>query len=83
MLVYAAVQIESLPFKVVCINNSERPNEVPLSSWPEVGQQYTVIKMDKMRTNGGMGFKLAELNTENCFPFTYFVAERFAIIPSV
>mgnify|MGYP003455049861 FL=1 len=80
---YAAVQIESLPFKVVCINNVDRPNEVPLNLWPEVGQPYTVVKMDKLKTSGGIGFKLAELNTDGCFPFTYFVAERFAIIPSV
>tara|TARA_R110002096_G_scaffold412192_1_gene612613 strand:- start:748 stop:1023 length:276 start_codon:yes stop_codon:yes gene_type:complete len=65
-------------FKVVAINVSGRPNDIPTSKWIEKDEVYTVLKMDHMSIQGGaLGFKLEEINIDDCFPYQYFSAERF------
>jgi hypothetical protein len=67
-------------FSVICINDSNRPDGIPANKWPKKGQTYTVIQVDKMRIMGGvLGFKLAEINIDDCFPYQYFMASRFGI----
>lgn len=69
-----------VPFKVICIDAANRPNDIPLSKWIEKGQVYTVIEVAKLVIQGGMlGFKLEELNIDDCFPYQYFAASRFGI----
>ena len=68
-------------FKVVCINDSNRPDGIPTSKWVKKGVTYTVIQVMKMRMQGGMlGFKLDEINLDQYFPYQYFAANRFAVI---
>ena len=68
------------PFKVVCINDWDRPDDIPKSKWLKRGELYTVILVGKMMIQGGkLGFKLAELNIDDCFPYQFFSAERFAL----
>lgn len=70
----------NLPFKVLCTNDSNRPNDIPLNKWVVKGHWYTVIKVDKLLIQGGrLGFKLEELNIDDCFPYQYFDPSRFAI----
>lgn len=70
----------NLPFKVVCVDDSNRPNDIPLSKWVKKGHQYTVTKVAKLLVQGGtLGFKLEEINIDECFPYQYFAAHRFAI----
>ena len=70
----------NLPFRVKCINDSNRPNDIPTSKWVKKGEWYTVIKIDKLMIQGGrIGFKLEELNIDDCFPYQYFDPGRFAI----
>ena len=65
-------------FKVVAINTQGRPNEIPTSQWIEKDEVYTVLQMDYMNMQGRMlGFKLEEVNIDNCFPYQYFSADRF------
>lgn len=67
-------------FKVVCIDDSNRPDGIPTSKWVKKGSIYTVIQIMKMRMQGGMlGFKLDEINLDEYFPYQYFAANRFAI----
>lgn len=67
-------------FKVICINDAERPNEIPASKWIKKGEIYTVLEVAKMRVQGGiLGFKLYERNIDDCFPYQYFTATRFAV----
>ena len=66
--------------KVICINDKNRPNEVPTSRWVKKSQEYTILKIMLMRQQGGIaGVKLEELNNDDLFPWTYFRLDRFAI----
>ena len=68
------------PFKVICINDSNRPDGIPTSKWVKKGEIYTVFAVDKILLQGGqLGFKLVELNIDSCFPYQYFAATRFGI----
>jgi len=64
--------------KVICIDSSNRPNEVPSDHWVEEGKVYTVIQTDKLLGHGGkIGFKLEEINLDRYAPYQYFDAARF------
>lgn len=69
-----------IPFKVVCLDDSNRPNDIPLNKWVKKGETYTVIKVDYMNMQGRIiGFQLQEVDLSGCFPYTHFGAWRFAI----
>lgn len=68
------------PFSVICLNNDNKPDGIPTSSWLERGKKYTVTEVAKMRVQGGiLGFKLAELNIDDCIPYQFFAASRFGL----
>ena len=68
-------------FNVICIDDSDRPNEIPLTKWVKKGEIYTVTKIVFLNMQPGMvGFKLAELNIDEYFPYQYFAQNRFAIV---
>lgn len=67
-----------IPFKVVCINDKNRPDGIPTSKWIEEGQIYTVIEVAIMRIQNDMiGFKIEEKNIDDCIPYQYFDSSRF------
>jgi len=69
------------PFDVVCINDSNRPDGIPTSKWVKKGEIYTVIVVGRlMLQNGCMGFKLKQINIDDCFPYQFFSAERFRML---
>jgi hypothetical protein len=64
--------------KVVCINDSKRPNQIPAEKWPVKGKPYTVIKAVNMGIQKNViGFALEEISLEGCFPYEYYNADRF------
>jgi hypothetical protein len=67
--------------KVVCINDSNRPKQVPAEKWVVKGQIYTVVSTTSMNIQRNkIGLKLAEIDLgQSCFPYEYFDADRFAI----
>jgi hypothetical protein len=71
----------TIPFEVICIDAKDRPESIPTSKWLEEGKVYTVIKVAKLMVQEGIiGFKLAELNIDDCFPYQFFAANRFGIV---
>ena len=67
--------------RVVCINDSDRPNDIPTSKWVTKGQIYTVIKVSKMVMQGNiLGVQLQEIDLSDCVPHLFFAASRFAEI---
>ena len=65
-------------FKVICINANNRPNEIPTSLWIERGAKYTVVNAEVMNLqNRLLGFQLSERDLTECFPYTFFAANRF------
>jgi hypothetical protein len=68
----------NIRFKVVCINDKNRPDGIPINRWVKKDQVYTVIEVARLNIQGGMlGFKLEEINIDDCFPYQYFAAFRF------
>ncbi len=65
------------PFKVVAIDTSFKPNEVPQSKWIELNEVYTVVEVVKLNIQGLVGFKLKEIDLTGCEPYTYFRCSRF------
>ena len=64
--------------KVICINDSDRPNEIPVSKWVVKDKIYTIDKVMRMNMqNGLLGFSLKEIDLSGCFPYLYFSANRF------
>jgi hypothetical protein len=65
-------------FKVICIDDTSRPNEIPTSKWIKKDETYTVIKAEHMNVqNRLVGFELAEIDINDCFPYTRFSSNRF------
>jgi hypothetical protein len=70
----------NLPFKCICINDSDKPDGIPTSKWVKRGQEYIVIEVAKLNLQGGkLGFRLQELDITECFPYQFFASSRFAI----
>jgi hypothetical protein len=62
---------------VVCVNDSNKPSEIPLEKWIKKGNTYTVVKQVQTLDNK-IGYILKEINlSEDNFPFRCFSAERF------
>lgn len=68
--------------KVVCINDRNRPKQIPPEKWIKKDEIYTVIATTMMNIQRNkVGLKLAEIELgQSCFPYEYFDAERFAIV---
>jgi hypothetical protein len=68
-------------FEVLCINDVGRPNEIPSNRWIKKNQIYTVIECMKCNVQGGLlGYKLEEINIDDCVPYKYFAANRFTVL---
>lgn len=64
--------------KVVCVNNSNKPDKIPSIQWPKKGETYTVVRAVKMGIQANtIGFDLEEINLEGCFPYEFYDAKRF------
>lgn len=62
----------------ICINDSNRPKEIPQSKWVNEGEKYTVIYTVTVLPQKQLGFHLAEIElTDNELPYEYFLASRF------
>jgi hypothetical protein len=71
-------------FKVICINDSNKPNDIPNNQWIKQGHIYTVTKILKLKIQGDkIGFLLAEVNLDGCAPWLAYASERFGIITSI
>ena len=62
----------------VCINDSNKPNEIKLSNWVIKDRDYTIIATAKIFSTNELAFKLAEVDTQ-CPEYPYYKASRFAI----
>lgn len=65
-------------FKVVCVDASNRPNEIPENLWVKKDEVYNVTNAEYMNLqNRLIGFELEELDISGCFPYTRFAYTRF------
>lgn len=64
--------------KVQCINDKNKPTEIPIEKWIKYGEMYTVIKVVTTLDNQP-GFVLKEIELgEDTFPYDCFNPKRFA-----
>lgn len=63
---------------VICIDDRNRPHDVPTSKWPVKGGTYTVTGFYNMLVQGMEGVSLAEMDISDCHPYKYYLASRFA-----
>jgi len=68
--------------RVICIDDANKPENIPASEWIKKDTVYTVISVAPMGLQAGkLGYKLKEVElTEISFPYEYYDARRFGII---
>ena len=63
----------------ICINDSDRPGEIPKHKWLKKNEKYTVIYTVTVLPQKQLAFMLEEIELdETCHPYEYFLANRFA-----
>lgn len=64
--------------RIVCINDGDLPDNIPLNRRIVKGETYTAIKAVKLQIGGKIAFSLLEKPLgEDTFPYEYWNAERF------
>jgi len=67
--------------KVVCIDDKNKPLDIPNHKWIKEKQTYTISKVVRMKLqNNELGVELEEIDLTDCFPYNYFSLKRFAPI---
>jgi hypothetical protein len=62
-----------------CINDKNRPKEIPPNKWIKKGNKYTVIYTLTVLPQRQLAFHLQEIELdESNMPYEYFLANRFA-----
>jgi hypothetical protein len=74
--------------EILCINDKDRPSEIPISKWVKEGEKYNVIRIVNIIPIPGfdhtkkIGFELLEIDLdESNEPYAYFDSKRFAFKP--
>lgn len=64
--------------RCICINNKDRPEEIPESHWPKFGEEYTVKALHKKENPYVLGITLEEIDLREInFPEGSFRMDRF------
>jgi hypothetical protein len=65
--------------KCLCIDDSSRPNKIPVEKWIEKGSEYTLAFTITVLPQKKLAFQIQEIDLdESCSPYSWFLAERFA-----
>lgn len=66
--------------KVICIDDSNKPKEIPIDKWVKKDTEYTVIYTVTVLPQKQLAFHLAEIELDDsCLPYEYFLSKRFGI----
>ena len=67
--------------RVICIDDANRPKEIPKKKWITKKQEYTVIWITVHPLQEGIqGIQLAEISLDDdCHPYSSYRMSRFAI----
>ena len=66
------------PFRIICINDKNKPSSIPQSSWIEQDEIYTVIFASNMgKQKMILGYKLDEVSMPEDCEYQYYIASRF------
>lgn len=74
----------SLPMKIMCINDANKPAEIPANKWVKKNEIYTLVGVQNLLSSNSFGFVLDEIDLdETCFPYHYFNPDRFVPIDTI
>ena len=63
----------------ICVNDKNRPRQIPKEKWIKEGHYYHVIYTVTVLPQKQLAFHLSEISLDECcVPFEYFLANRFA-----
>jgi uncharacterized protein (UPF0128 family) len=63
----------------ICIDDSNRPKQIPINKWVKKGEKYNIIYTVKVLPQNEVGVVLSEISlTDNELPYEYFLLKRFA-----
>lgn len=63
----------------ICINDDNRPKQIPVNKWVKKGQKYNIIYTVRVLPQNEIGVMLSEIElTDNELPYEYFLLHRFA-----
>ena len=66
----------------VCINDANKPKEIPANKWVKKGDKYHIIHIFSQINQGGVkGVVLQELDVSMHKPYNCFILSRFAFKP--
>lgn len=65
--------------QVLCINDKNKPTQIPQEQWIKVGKTYTVTQIIALPLQPGIaGFLLKEVSlSQDCFPYEFYSSKRF------
>lgn len=64
----------------LCIDDSNRPKEIPVEKWPKKGELYNIIYTVTVLPQNKIGVTLSEIElTDKELPYEYFLLHRFAV----
>lgn len=67
--------------RCACVNDKNRPNDIPTTKWVKRGQVYTIQFAIVVLPQRELGLQLEEIELdESCAPYEYFLANRFAFL---
>ena len=65
--------------KCLCINDNNKPIQIPNEKWLEKGREYTLLFSMTVLPQKQLAFQVNEIDLDDsCSPFTWFLANRFA-----
>lgn len=65
--------------KCICIDDKNKPKEIPQNKWVKLGEEYHVIYTVTVLPQRQLAFHLSEIELdETCAPYEYFLSNRFA-----
>lgn len=64
--------------EAICINDKNRPKQIPENKWVKLGQKYSIIYTVLVLPQRKVGATLAEIELDDsCLPYEYFLLNRF------
>lgn len=64
----------------ICINDKNKPKEIPDNRWVKEGEEYNIIYATYSIPSKTLGFYLHELElNESCEPYEFYKSNRFAV----
>lgn len=70
--------MSNLSVEAICINDKNKPAQIPSNKWLKLGQKYSIIYTVLVLPQRKVGATLSEIELDDsCLPYEYFLLNRF------